>query len=243
MIKKYIIAAFLTGLLLPVTVRAEENAAVFNATILDISAQAESKAVPDIATVSADITTSSSLAADAMQENARRMTDIFKALKTAGIAEKDIQTSGININPDYVYTDNKPPHISSYQVTDSIKVTLRDIKNIGSVLDALIAQGANQLNGPVFSIENEDAVLDQARKTALEKAQKRAKLYADTIGMKIKRIVSMSEQSGDFSPPPYPRPMMGRAMAISSMAPPATPVPPGQLTLGITVNVRYELTP
>src|SRR4051812_29766461 len=97
--KKTAFIAFLACLLLPAAVRAEESAAVFNATILDISAQAETKVVPDIATVSADVITSSSNAGDAMQENAKRMNGVFTALKAAGVAEKDIQTSGVNVNP------------------------------------------------------------------------------------------------------------------------------------------------
>lgn len=238
--KKNVFAAFLICLLLPIAASADESANIFNATVLDISAQAQSKVVPDIATISAGVVTTAPSANKALQDNTKKMTGVFEALKAAGIAEKDIQTSGINVNPQYVYNNNEAPRITSYQVSDGITVVLRDIKNIGTVLDALISQGANQLSGPTFSVENQDAALDQARKEAMEKAQKRASLYAAAAGMKIKRIVSISEQGGYSNPRPYP---MMQALSMAEGARAITPVAPGQVALEITVNVRYELTP
>jgi len=229
--------ALLLCLLSPAAAHAEET---ITGTRLSISAEGEVKSVPDIATVSTGVVTIGSTPAKALQENTAKMDAVFKALTAAGIAAKDIQTSDMSVEPQYAQNiTNKTPRIVAYQVNNNVSVIIRDIKNIGAVLDALIAQGANQLNGPEFSVENKSGALDQARKAAMEKAQKSAAVYAAAAGLKVKRIISISEQGG-IVPRPYPvRPMM----AMASMASAPTPVSAGQVTTEITVNVEYELAP
>jgi len=230
--------AFLLCLLLPICSHAEET---ITGTRLSISANAEIKSVPDIATVSTGVTTIEPTPAKALQENTVKMDAVFKALTAAGIAAKDIQTSDMSVAPQYAQSDDKKaPRIVAYQVNNNVSVIIRDIKNIGAVLDALIAQGANQLNGPEFSVEDRSGALDQARKAAMEKAQKSAVVYAAAAGLKIKRIISISEQGGFMPRPPrLVRPMM----AMASMAAAPAPVSAGEVTTDITVNVEYELTP
>jgi uncharacterized protein YggE len=96
------------------------------------------------------------------------------AIKAAGIAEKDIQTSGINVSPQYKYTDNQPPAITGYQASNTVSIKVREIGKLGEVLDALVASGANQVNGPSFEIDEPEAVYDEARRGALGKARPRA---------------------------------------------------------------------
>jgi hypothetical protein len=236
-IRNYIAAVFVTSLLFPAMARAEET---ITGTTLEISATAEAKAVPDIATVSAGVTTQTTSPNKGLQENTAKMETVFKALKAAGVADKDIQTSNVSVEPRYAEDNNsnKAPRIISYEVNNTVSITIRDIKNIGNVLDALIAQGANQLNGPEFSVEDRSAALDQARKTALEKAQKSAAVYSAAAGLKIKRIISISELQCCEMPRPHP---MMRAMAMNAAA--ETPVAPGQVATDITIDVTYELTP
>lgn len=208
-------------------------------TTLEISAEAKTKAVPDIATISAGVINNAPVAAKALEQNTLKMNEVFKALKAAGIAEKDIQTSGINIGPQYDYSQpNKAPRITSYQVSNTVSVILRDIRNTGAVLDALVAEGANQINGPQFSVENTDAALDGARQEAVAKARKRAQLYAEAAGLTIRRIVSISEQAG-YTPGPHP--MMMRAMAMDGAESAPTPVAAGDVDLSITVHIKFEL--
>ncbi len=209
-------------------------------TTFDITAQADIKAEPDIAMVSAGVLTVAKTADAAMKENAVRMNAIFKSLKAAGIADKDQQTSGININPQYVYEDNKSPKITGYQASNTVNVTIRDLKKIGPALDALIAQGANQLNGPTFTLDNPEDLLNQARKDAVEKARKRAELYATATGLKIKKIRNLSENANMGGPVPYPA-MARKMMMASADAAESTPVAAGQVNLNVTVNITYEL--
>lgn len=204
---------------------------------LDISAEVNVKAAPDIATVSAGVVTTALTAEAAMKENAVKMTAVFSALKKAGIADKDIQTAGINISPQYNYPPNAAPQVTNYQATNTVNVTLRNMQSIGNILDALVSQGANQINGPTFGIEDADALLDKARAEAVKKARHRADIYATAAEVKIQRIVNISEQSQFNAPQPYP---MMRAMAMDKSAE-STPTAPGEVSLSVTVNVKYQI--
>src|SRR5690606_2725660 len=114
-------------------------------------------------------------------------------------------------NPQYKYAENQPPTITGYQASNTVSIKVREIDRLGKVLDALVASGANQINGPSFEIDEPEAVYDEARRAALEQAQQRAKMYADSLGMQVKRIVSISE-GGGFQPP---RPMVMMAAKAS----------------------------
>lgn len=232
--KRIILTACLTLLIVAPALAAEENN---SGTMLDITAEAHVKAAPDIATISSGVITVAAKADQAMAQNSQKMNQLFQTLKAAGIPEKEIQTSGINLSPQYDYKDNQAPVIKSYQASNTISIILHDMKTIGPVLDSLIAQGANQINGPDFSVENTDPLLDKARAEAVAKAKKRAEIYAQALGLKIKRIVSISEHGG-YNPP---RPVMMRAMAAGADQSLSTPVAAGEMNLGITANMRFEL--
>src|SRR3546814_4476976 len=90
------------------------------------------------------------------------------------------------VNPQYKYGDNQPPTITGYQASNTVSIKVRKIDKLGEVLDALVASGANQVNGPSFEIDQPEAVYDEARRAALEKAQQRAQMYAKSLGMKVR---------------------------------------------------------
>lgn len=204
-------------------------------TLLSVSVQVEARCVPDIATLSAGVVTQAADANAAMRANADEMTRMVAAIKTAGIAERDIQTGGVNLNPQYRYAENLPPAITGYQAGNNVNITVRDIGRLGKILDALVATGANQVNGPGFDIDDKESAYDEARRTAIEKAQARAEMYARTLGMKVRRIVSISEGSG-YGPP---RPMM--AMARMEKVQADTPISPGESSLSVNLDVMFEL--
>jgi uncharacterized protein len=210
-----------------------------NPSTLNINTSANLKQAPDIALVNAGIITKAKTAKLAMAENATKMSAAFAALKTAGIAEKDMQTSGINLNPEYVYQENKPPIIKGYQVSNSLNIKIRDMNKVGPVLDALVAQGINQISGPSFSVEDPDKAMDKARQEAIQKANERANLYAKGFGMKVKRVISISESGGYQSPMPQPVYAM-KAMAMADAAA-ETSVAAGEVTLNLSLSVQFEL--
>jgi uncharacterized protein YggE len=204
-------------------------------TRLDVSAEGDVTRAPDIATLSAGVVTQSSTAAAAMAENAKKMVAAVSALKRAGVADKDIRTSSLSLQPQYRYADNQPPAVTGYQASNQLTVTFRDIKQAGPILDALVTQGVNQISGPDFALEHPDAAMDEARMQAMQKARAKADLYARAAGMTVKRIVAIGE-GGGYSPQP-PRPMVMMAARMKE----STDLQPGEEKIGVTVNVTFEL--
>jgi uncharacterized protein YggE len=205
-------------------------------TLLNIAAQAEARHAPDVATLSAGVVTQASDSAAAMRQNAEQMTKVLAAVRAAGIADKDVQTSGINLSPQYKYVENQAPQILGYQASNSVNLKVRDIAKLGKVLDALAAQGANQINGPTFEIDDPEPLYDQARVDALKKAQSRAQTYAKSLGLRVRRIVSISEGSGGGV---RPMPMM-RTMAMKAEMD-STPVATGESSVSVNLDVVFEL--
>jgi uncharacterized protein YggE len=221
---------------LPAVAQADSPAtAPITGTRLDVTAEGEVTRAPDIATLSAGVVTQAGTAGAAMADNARRMAQAVAALKRAGVADKDIRTASLNLQPQYRYGDNQPPVLTGYQASNQLSVTFRDIARAGPILDTLVGQGVNQINGPDFVLEHPDAALDEARMQAMQKARARAEVYAKASGLSVKRIVAISE-SGGYSPPQPPRAfMMARADKVS------TELQPGDQKIGVSVQVTFEL--
>jgi len=205
-------------------------------TRLDISATGEVTRVPDLAIISAGVVTKAATASGAIQQAATRMARVREALRKAGIADRDIQTSNINLNPDYFYANNQPPKLNGYQASNTVTVRFRDIAASGPILDALVAEGANQISGPNLTIEKPDPALDEARAKAVAQGRARAQLYAQSLGMRIVRIVSVSE-SGGYAPPPMPPMVMMQARGERDQ----TSIEPGEQKLTDNVTMTFEL--
>ncbi len=218
-------------------VSAQVTAPTSDGTLLSVSAEAKATRVPDVATLSTGVVTQAADANTALRANAEEMSKVMAAVKAAGIAERDVQTSGISIYPQYQYIENKPPKINGYQASNTVNLKVRDISKLGKVLDALVASGANQVNGPNFEIDQPEAAYDEARRNALKKAQARAEMYALALGLRVRKIVSIDEGTG------YQPPIMLRGAAMKSMAMDAveTSVSPGESTLSASLNVVFEL--
>ena len=206
-------------------------------TRLDVVATGEVTRVPDIARINAGVVTVAPTATAAIEQNATRMEAVRAALRRAGIADRDIQTSSINLNPEYRYQDGQPPILTGYRAGNEVAVRFRDIRTTGRILDALVAQGANQINGPTLGLDQPEAALDEARTAALRTAQARAELYARALGKRVKRVLLVSEGGGTG---PVLRTFdMAEAQAVRSVA--KTEIDPGEQTVSITLTVSYEL--
>lgn len=205
-------------------------------TVLDVNAEGQSKRTPDLATVSAGVVTQAANAAVAMRDNSASMDRVIAALKRTGILDRDIQTASVSLQPQYRYAQNEPPVITGYQAQNTVTVRFRDIGRAGAVLDALVSTGANQINGPELGLDNPAAALDEARLDAMSKARARAELYAKTAGLRVKRILSISEAWGYT--PPRPMPVMMRAQSADVAE---TKIMAGEQSLGVTLSVRFEL--
>lgn len=204
-------------------------------TRLDVVATGEVSRVPDIARIGAGVVTSAPTATAAVAQNARQMASVREALKRAGIADRDIQTSAINLFPDYRQDDRGgTPVLTGYRASNEVSIRFRDIAATGKILDALVAQGANQINGPTLTIDKPEEALDEARTAALRIARARAELYARATGKRVGRIIAISEGGGQ--PSPFGRPMM-REMAADA----STKIEPGEQSVEITLSVSFEL--
>ena len=206
-------------------------------TVLTVAAEARIDRAPDVAEISAGVVTVAPTAAAALRGNADAMARVAAAVRSARVADRDIQTVGLSLQPQYDYQDRQAPRLTGYQAQNTVSVRLRDIARAGLVVDALVAAGANQIGGPTFRIADEDAVLDQARAAAVARARARAELYARATGLHVARIIRVSE--GAVEAPQPPRPMM-RMMSVAATSAP-TPVSPGEVGLTATVTIEFEL--
>lgn len=223
---------------LPMTATAQVPAPgllVSEGTLLDVVAEGEASRVPDIATIRAGVVTQAPTAAAALAANATQMKSVLAALKAAGVVDRDVQTATISLNPQYRYAENQPPVITGYQASNTVSVKFRDIAKSGNILDALVKQGANQIDGPNLSIDQIEAAQDEARVDAVKRARARADLYAKALGMRVERLVSLSEGNDGG----MPGPVMG--MMVRAEAKDSTQVVPGEQRVGVTVRVRFLL--
>lgn len=194
---------------------------------------------PDQARVSAGVTTRAQTAVAAMRDNAVRMDAVVRRIKALGIAERDIQTSGISLNADYRYDDATRQQIfQGYQVTNRVTVLLRDVQRVGPVLDALVEAGANDIGGPDFSVANDTGPRGQARAAAMKRANEQALEYARAAGYSGVRLLLVTENVGQDAPRPY----AARDAIVVTGSRVKTPVEPGVVGTDVTVNVTYEMT-
>ncbi|MEW4448330.1 SIMPL domain-containing protein [Qipengyuania sp. JC766] len=194
---------------------------------------------PDTVTISAGVTTEARTAVEAMQQNANQMTRVIDQIKALGIADEDIQTTGINLSARYDYNQGTQRQVfRGYTVSNRVSVELDDVQRTGPVLDALVAAGATDLGGPDFSVEDDSAAKAQARETAMQRALEMARGYARTAGYGNVRLLEVSENMQSSGP----QPLMRRAATMDVAEQASTPVQPGLVGSSVTLNVTYEMT-
>ena len=204
---------------------------------LNLNASGEVKVAPDMATLTFGVVTEAKTAQEAMAQNATRMTQVAAALRRAGIGERDIQTSGLNLSAQYDYVQNEPPRLRGYQATNRVTVIINDLDAVGTTADAVVAAGVNQIDGIGFGLKDPKAAEDAARRLAVQALQSKARLYAEALGVSLGGIRSLSE-GGGYSPPP-PTPIY--AMRAEAMDSASTPVSAGELTVRIDITGVYDL--
>jgi uncharacterized protein YggE len=195
--------------------------------------------VPDTAEVTVGVVTQAATASQAMSQNSATMGKVLKALTALGIADRDIHTTNVSIVPQRASTQPSRPAPSSpmpssvvgYEVTNQVRVRVRNLSSLGRLLDTLVSQGANALGGIGFSIADPAPLLEQARSKAIADARQKAQVYATAAGVKVGRVIFIRDE-----PAGPPRPMAGRMMAMA-----ATPIAPGEHEVEVSVSVTYAL--
>ena len=211
--------------------------AAFSATTLLLAADGEAKAVPDMATLTLGADATAPSAREAMAANAQAMAAVLSALRRAGVAERDIQTSALGLEPQYVYEQGKPPRLIGYQASNRLTVTVRDLAALGSIIDAGAGAGATNVGGVSFGFANPASAQNSARLAAVKALDDKASLYAQAVGYHIVRLVSLSEGAGEDPGLAVPRVQI--RMAAKAAQP--TPVEAGETTVRIAFTGVFEL--
>lgn len=209
---------------------------------ITIDGVGEVTAKPDMAVINSGVTTQGATAREALDANTKAMADLIAALKASGIESRDIQTSGFSVNPDYVYSEERdengyarPPKVNGYQVVNTVTVAVRDLADLGAILDKSVTVGANTISGVSFSVADPSELYNEARKAAFADARAKAELYATAAGTKLDELESISESQGFTTP----QPAMYAMRADAAAAP--VPVEAGELSFTINVSVQWEL--
>ncbi|MEM9740502.1 MAG: SIMPL domain-containing protein [Pseudomonadota bacterium] len=211
-------------------------------TTLAISASGEVRVEPDTAFVSLGVRSESATAEGAMAANRESMADVFAALRSAGLEDRDIQTSNFSLQPMYDYIDREDGRgnervLRGYGVSNEVSAKISDLDDVGATLDAVVTAGGNTFNGIRFALEDDTAARDEARRMAMETALARADLYASAAGYRVARIVTMSERESRQGP----QPMMEMAQARSMAMAVDTPIAGGEVGYTAQVNILFEL--
>lgn len=219
---------------------------------ISVSGDGEAFAAPDIASVSFSVTADAAKAEDARKVTDDKVKAILAFLAESGVAEKDIRTTGYNLNPRYEWQETKimcitypcpqPPGkqvLLGYEVSQSVEVKIRKIDDTGAILGGITDKGATNINGPAFTVENPDRVQAQARKEAIDKAEAKARQLANDLGVDLVRIVSFSEGGNYYA---YGRGGMEKSVALDMMAQNApAAIPVGENSFSSNVTIVYEI--
>lgn len=209
--------------------------------IVTLSVTESVDSAPDKATINTGVETRALSAKQAMAQNATQVDALVKALLAQGIERKDIQTSGINLNPQYDYSQRKEgegPRFVGYTANNNLTVIVRKLDKAGEIVDAMVNAGATNINGPQFGISDTSKLEAQARDKAIKTAQERAAAYARAAGYSSARLIAISE-TGDLDRPMPPMPMLRMEKADITVS--GSRVEPGQLSSSITLGFRYML--
>lgn len=201
-----------------------------------VTGEGQVTAAPDMAVIQSGVMTEAATAAEAVAANSAAMEKVVAALRRAGIEPRDIQTSDFSVQPRYVHDDRgtNPPRLVGYMVSNMVGVRVRALDRLGAVLDDLVAAGANQIHGLSFDIADKAALLDDARRAAVEDARRKADLYAKAAGVRLGALISIDERAGQA------RPVQFRAMAAESFSG-RVPVQTGEQTLQVQIDAAWGL--
>jgi len=193
------------------------------------------KARPDTAGIAIGVVSEGVTAREALDKNSAAMNRVSVELKGQKVAAKDIQTTNFSVHPKFQhFKDGRPPAIAGYRVVNSVRITVRELKNLGVILDQVVSLGSNQINSISFFLAEPAALEDKAREAAMADARHKAGLYAAAAKAKLGRVLTIAEE---FAARP-PRPVFARALEAKA-AP--VPIEPGEHKLQARMHVSWEL--
>ncbi len=206
--------------------------------MISVSGEGTVSVPPDLAVVDGGVTTDAKTAREAAEANNAAMAKVLTALKSAGIAEKDMQTSRLSLFPQYAQQTRPNPGpnvVSGYRASNRVTIRVRDVTKVAGAIDTLVSSGANEVGGINFMVTKASQLLDDARTQAIADARRKAEIYAKAAGVTLGAPINISEDSGSA-----PAPMMLRKMAADVAS---APVAQGEEVLRVNVSVSWEIKP
>ena len=233
MFRRALILAALALTLAATTARADEVPRTISVTGLG-----EVAATPDIAYVTVGVRTAAGTARAALSENSTTMAGVLDALRSRGIADRDMRTTNVSLHPrwrtEVMENGTRVQVLSGYEAANLLRVTCRDLSKLGELLDALVGAGANDMRGISFDVDDKGKLMDEARAIAVRNARANAQLYAREAGVSLGAVLSISEAGG---PTPVHR---NRAMAEMAVAA-SVPIAEGELTVSVSVSMTFAI--
>ena len=229
-----ITAAALLGPALPAPAQSLSDAR-FGATTLDITGHGEARVPPDQASLVLGVASQASTAVAAMQANAADMTKVVAALRAGGVPAADIQTSMLQVSPQYAYVQGQAPRLTGYEASNQVTVTTQDLTHLGRLVDAAAGAGATNVGQISFDLKNRGSAANYARLAAVKDLDDKAQIFADAAGYHIRRLVNLSEAG---TTQPIRVPVMAYAAARAAEP---TPVETGEITVSVDVTGEFEL--
>lgn len=202
--------------------------------VLTVTGEGRVALRPDIALIQLGVTTEARSAEQALADNSADMARVLAFLAAAGIAEADIQTSGLRLSPrqeDY-RGDSTPPRVIGFVATNEVTVRVRDLDRLGEVLDAVVREGANRFNGLSFGLADDAEALAEARRRAVAEARTKAETYAFAAGVVLGPVRSITDRAGGVAP---------MDMRLSMAAMESVPVAPGEVSVQASVTITWDL--
>jgi uncharacterized protein YggE len=200
--------------------------------LVTVTGEATVAIAPDAAVIRIGVNSQGKTAREASDANAKQMTSVLAAIKDAGVADRDVQTSRLSLQPQYDPNKSGTARLLGFQVTNQLTVKIHDIDKLPTFLDRAIAAGANEMSGIEFVVSEQSKLLDQARDDAITDGHRKAELYAKAAGARIGQVLSIVEEGS--SAPPRP---------VQAMRAAGVPIAPGEQTLRAVVTVTYALIP
>jgi len=207
---------------------------------ISVTGEATVSVPPDLAQIDAGVASDGKTAREASEANNAAMAKVVQALKGAGIADKDYQTSRLSLQPQYAQnrpgsTVSGPPMVVGYRASNRVSIKLRDLAKVASVIDTLVAAGANDIGNLNFTVTQASKLLDEAREKAVADARRKAEIYASAAGVTLGAPLSIAEEGA-------PVPMFrAKTLAVAPMAAGAPPVAQGEETLSVTVSMTWAI--
>jgi uncharacterized protein YggE len=225
-----LLASVIAGTLLAVPALAE----TMPPSMISVTGEASVSVAPDQAQIEGGVTSDAKTAREASEANNAAMGKVLLALKAASVAEKDIQTSRLSLQPQYAPNRSGPSPVVGYRASNRVTVRLHDVTRVAGAIDTLVGAGATDIGGINFSVSNASKLLDDAREQAVADARRKAEIYARAAGVTLGAPLSISEEGA-------PGPMPFRKMAVGFAAASPAPVAQGEETLHVTVSVSWAI--